>query len=94
MKCDDWAELLDLYLDHELPKELSLRLERHLMRCAACSFEARTLEQTISLLREAVSPAEIPAVAVERMEARLLKHLTPHLKPPVAAGGQRTLRLT
>ena len=93
MKCEDWTELIDLYLDNELPESLRGRFERHLMRCAGCAFEVRTLEQTLDSLRDTVSPIKIPSATLERMEARLQSRLAPRLKTPASNGGQRTLRL-
>ena len=87
MRCEEIRSLLDAHLDHELAEELNRRLERHLLRCAACSYEARTLEQTRSMLREAV-PSALPSPGFrERAVARLLDAL-PELHP--APGGTIT----
>jgi anti-sigma factor RsiW len=73
MRCEESRELLDLYMDGELAEETRQRVERHLLRCADCSFQVRTLEQTRLLLREAHAAAEaVPSPAFcEKMHARL-----------------------
>ena len=93
MKCEDWTALVDLYLEGELPETLAHSMERHLMQCAGCAFEVRTLERTLDLLHESVPKIETPPAVIERMEARLHKRLAPHLKSPTPSGGQRALRL-
>lgn len=80
MRCEDLNALLDLHLDGELPEELARKLDRHLLRCPACAYEARTLEQTRTMLREAVPPAETTPGYRERATARLLDALAGHLR--------------
>lgn len=79
MRCNTVHALLDLHLEHQLPEELAQQIERHLMRCASCAFEARTLEQTYGLLRAAVPPVTPSPAFRERAAARLLDALAPHL---------------
>lgn len=79
MRCDDWAALLNLYLDAELPEETARRLERHLLRCPHCAFEMRGLEQTRVMLQEAVPPAEVSPAFRERTAARLANAFADHL---------------
>lgn len=95
MRCDELQSLLDLHLDRELSEELSAKIERHLLRCPACAYEARTLEQTQTMLREAVPVAEPSPSFRERASARLLDALTPYLRPETetTAGRQWTLPL-
>ena len=88
MRCEEIRSLLDAHLDHELAEELNRRVERHLLRCAACSYEARTLEQTRSMLREAVSPAVTSPGFRERAVARLLDAL-PELRPAPSGDAAR-----
>jgi anti-sigma factor RsiW len=80
MRCEEIRSLLDAHLDNELPEELNRRVERHLLRCPGCSYEARTLEQTRAMLREAVPPAVTTPNFRERAVARLLDAL-PELHP-------------
>ena len=81
MKCDEAGALLDLHLESELPQELGDRLDRHLLRCAQCAGELRSLEQTRSLLQKALDPAEPSPAYRERALARLTDQLAPHLRP-------------
>lgn len=80
MRCEEIRTLLDAHLDNELAEELNRRLERHLLRCPTCSYEARTLEQTRAMLREAVPPAVPSPGFRERAVARLFDGL-PELHP-------------
>jgi anti-sigma factor RsiW len=81
MRCEALRELLDLYLDGELPEETVRKLDRHLLRCPTCAYEVRTLEQTRGMLREVVPPATTPPHFRERTLARLLDALAPDLRP-------------
>ena len=93
MRCEEAQDLLDLHLDRELTEELHQKLERHLLRCAACSYEARTLEQTRIMLREAV-PVEEPSPGFrERSIAHLLDNLAMRRPEPVGTGRQWKLPL-
>jgi|SRR5579884_2694252 len=90
MKCEELNGLLDQYLDGELPEEASRRIDRHLMRCQACAYEIRTLEQTRALLREGVETAEASPGFRERTTARLLDAFAAHLRPaPEATEGRQ-----
>ncbi len=81
MRCDELLGLLDLYLDGELQEEMARRVDRHLLRCPACAYEARTLEQTRAMLREAIPPAETSPGFRERAAARLLDAFADRLRP-------------
>ncbi len=81
MRCDEIQELIGAYGNSELSEETTLRIERHLLRCAACSYEARTMEQTRVLLQEAVPASELSPAYREKAAARLLDLLAPHLRP-------------
>ena len=37
MRCEEIRSLLDAHLDNELAEELNRRVDRHLLRCPACS---------------------------------------------------------
>ena len=84
MRCEELRDLLDLHVDGELPEEVTRKLERHLLRCPACAYEARTLEQTGAMLRETVLPAETSPAFRERMAARLRNAFVGHLRPTPA----------
>lgn len=81
MRCDEGRALLDLFLDGELPEEITTRIDRHLLRCSECAGAIRSLEQTRALLREAVEPAEPSPAFRERTLARLHDRLSHHLRP-------------
>ena len=90
MRCEELRDLLDLHLDGELPEETARKLERHLLRCPACAYEARTLEQTREMLREAIPPQETTPAFRERAAARLINALSGHLRPaPEAETGRQ-----
>jgi anti-sigma factor RsiW len=79
MRCDELTALIDLYVAGDLPDELSQRVERHLLRCARCAHEVRSLEQTQALLRDAVPCAGTSPQFRERAMARLHDALAPEL---------------
>lgn len=74
MKCAEVRELLGNYLDQELTESMMQRIERHLLRCPACAYEARSIEQARQMLRQGV---EKPMVS-ERVGERILRHLVEH----------------
>lgn len=51
--CRDVQGLASNYLDGELPEEMGDRIQRHLLRCAACREEIDTLRMTVEVLRSA-----------------------------------------
>ena len=78
MRCDEIHSLLDLLMDEELPEELSLKLNRHLLRCPQCAYEFHTLEKTREMLQEVFPQTESSASFRERTSARLLDRLSYH----------------
>jgi len=74
MKCTEVRELLGNYMDQELTESMMQRVERHLLRCPACAYEARSLEQARQLLRQGV---ETPMVS-EQLGERVLRHIAEH----------------
>lgn len=83
MRCEETKSLLYLHLDGDLPQELTVKLDRHLLRCPQCSGELRSLEQTRALLREAVPLATPSPGFCERAVARLQAQLSDHIRTPV-----------
>jgi hypothetical protein len=81
MKCEEAEALLDLHLGHELPQELSDKLDRHLLRCARCAGEMRSLEQVCDLLHNTFEPAQPSPSYRERALARLNDQLAPNMRP-------------
>ena len=43
--------LLVEFLEHQLPPEIHVELERHLARCSRCLTQLKTYQSTLSLLR-------------------------------------------
>ena len=43
--------LLVEFLEHQLPPEIHVELERHLARCSRCLAQLKTYQSTVSLLR-------------------------------------------
>lgn len=74
MKCAEVRELLGNYLDQELTESMMQRIERHLLRCPACAYEARSIEQVRQMLRQGV---ERPMVS-EALGERILRHIAEH----------------
>ncbi|HLK57272.1 MAG TPA: zf-HC2 domain-containing protein [Chthonomonadaceae bacterium] len=93
MQCEEVQGLLDLHLDNELTEEIQRKMERHLLRCPACAYEARTLEQTRQMLREAVSVEEPAPGFRERAAARLLDAAAVRRPEPMGMGRQWKLPL-
>src|SRR5437016_2264277 len=91
MNCSELRELIDLYIDGELPEEACGRVERHLFGCRECAFEARSLEQTRGFLREAFAPGEASPGFRERAAARLRYSLSDVLAKPEPAANQWSL---
>jgi Predicted transmembrane transcriptional regulator (anti-sigma factor) len=71
MRCVELNDLIDLYIDDELPEETRAHVERHLMRCPECAFHVRGIEQTKAMLCEACPIVESSPSFRERMAARL-----------------------
>lgn len=49
MKCEKYLELISMYLDRELNKNIVEELEEHFAFCKNCMAIYHTLEKTISL---------------------------------------------
>ena len=81
MRCEETKSLLDLHLHGDLPQDLGVKVERHLLRCPQCAGDLRSLEQTRALLREFVAPVEPSPAFRERAAARLHTQLAQHLRP-------------
>ncbi|MGC8783976.1 MAG: anti-sigma factor family protein [Armatimonadota bacterium] len=74
MKCAEVRELLGNYMDQELTESMMQRIEKHLLRCPTCAYEARSVEQAREMLRRGV---ESPMVS-EPLGERILNHLAEH----------------
>ena len=81
MRCDEVKDMLDLYVDGELTEEIRRKIDRHLLGCTPCGGEVHALIQTGSMLKNAISAAEVSPAFRERAAARLLNALAPSLRP-------------
>ena len=66
------APLLDPYVNRDMSEESIALVEKHILFCAECAFEVRTLEQTVIHLQSAIVETDtfLPAFR-ERMNAKL-----------------------
>lgn len=81
MTCHDARDLASQYVDGELPEELVMRLERHLLRCAGCREEAESLRLTVEALKGCRPPAAgetfIRTAVAELVDALELDKIAP-----------------
>ena len=81
--CDDYAALLDLYVDGELSPEEMSRVQAHLEQCPGC----RAYVDDALAIRAAFPDAEdveIPAGFAESVMARIQKETVPKKKTPTS----------
>ncbi len=66
------APLLDPYVNRDMSEESITLVEKHILFCAECAFEVRSLEQTVNHLQLAIvdTDSSLPAFR-ERMNAKL-----------------------
>jgi len=83
ISCKEIAVLSQLHIDGDLPEELEVQVERHLLQCRECSFQLRSLEQTTDLLKEAFPPELSSSSYRERALARLQENLSDVLAQPL-----------
>lgn len=79
MKCAEVRELLGNYMDQELTENMMQRIEKHLLRCPACAYEARSIEQAREMLRRGVETPMVSEVLGERI-LRYIAERFPHLQ--------------
>lgn len=94
MRCEEVKKLIDVHADGALDESAATEIERHLIRCASCAHEVRSLELTIRLLRSTAADATASNAFVSRTAAKLRAELAPHLTPapaPAAQGRQWVL---
>jgi anti-sigma factor RsiW len=58
--CTDIVSLLADFVEHHLPPEVHVELERHLAACPRCIAQLKTYESTVSLLRS-IREEDLPA---------------------------------
>ncbi len=79
MTCAEIRDLLGNYLDEELSDRMMQRVEKHLLRCPACAYEARSLEQARQLLRQGVAQPMVSEALGERILRQVAERF-PHLQ--------------
>jgi predicted anti-sigma-YlaC factor YlaD len=68
MTCNEVADFLMAYLDHELDAQVAGEFERHLKVCPPCRAYIDSYIQTIRMTRDAVRSGEVqPPPAPERL---------------------------
>jgi anti-sigma factor RsiW len=91
LNCEQTNELIDAYLDDDLPTETRRRLDAHLIRCQSCAYEAQSLRITKERLRG--DAGEV--IASDSFRTRSLRalytdnpHVAPDAEPAVASPEQ------
>lgn len=79
MTCAEIRDLLGNYMDGELTDAMMQRIEKHLIRCAGCAYEARSIEQARDLLRQGVDAPMMSEALGERILRQVAQHF-PHLQ--------------
>lgn len=77
MQCQDVRQMLDAWVDSELPGEQSARLNRHLEICGACAAEADAHRLLVATL-DAMPAVPVPT----RLAPNTIKKFRASLKPP------------
>lgn len=61
--CREVAEVLQSFLDGELPAEQAARVEAHLAHCARCGIDAQVYRDVTAALARLRQPADADAIA-------------------------------
>jgi hypothetical protein len=84
VKCTEVRELLGNYMDQEMTESMMQRIEKHLLRCPACAYEVRSIEQARDMLRRGVETPMVSELLGERILRRLVQRFGlcafPHLQ--------------
>jgi len=92
MRCEEFTNLIDLYLDGDLSDESRAGVQRHVIRCESCAFMLRSLEQSRELLRDSHPRAQSSPAFRERAAAKLQDCFADVLRrEPEVAEGQWSL---
>jgi hypothetical protein len=70
MTCADVRCLAASYADAELPEEMHERIQRHLLRCAACTEDFGSIEMAVRALK---STHTMPVVSEDYVRSALLR---------------------
>lgn len=71
MECDRMKELIDAYVDRQLPHELAAQVKRHLTECNHCRRAAEGLTRLRNGVKIAAGEEETPAHLMERVRILL-----------------------
>ncbi len=80
LNCEQINELIDAYLDDDLPTETRRRVDAHLLRCPSCAYETQSLRITKERLRG--DAGEV--IASDSFRSRTLRAIyadNPHVAP-------------
>lgn len=86
MNCRDAQSLASNYLDGELPEEMGARIQRHLLRCAACRDEVESLRTAVQLLAATHAPPTLTEAGVRVALASLARELEIDRRTPETPG--------
>jgi anti-sigma factor RsiW len=89
MNCDQTRELLDAYVDGELPPAQATAVAEHLTTCAECSEAYEQLLTTVRTLREGLVKYHAPDLLRARVRSALREELE---APPVTAAAPKVRR--
>ena len=75
MNCPDVQALGGNYIDGELPEEMCDRIQRHLLRCAACREEIDSVRMTVEVLQASHAAPEVRPEFIHSALAALSREL-------------------
>ena len=75
MKCEQFLDLMSLYLDNELDKQTKSEFEQHLSQCKDCENELKNLEKIISSLND-IPLEELPDGFHEKVMDKVIAEKT------------------
>lgn len=71
MKCKEFKEFIQAYLDKELPIEVRKAWHQHLDECSICRASVQTFEKCITMMQQFMSEELPPKDLRERLKQRL-----------------------
>lgn len=60
MRCDEFKEKADAYLEKELPKHEIIEFENHLRSCRDCRMEIESIQKSIDMMKNIFSDKNPP----------------------------------
>ena len=61
MRCEEFKDKADAYLERELSKDESKEFENHLLSCRNCRMEMESMKKCIDMMRNVFSDKEPPS---------------------------------